>query len=74
MPAPSCSRRLRYRKIERWRAQRKAAIVVDVLKGKISAPEPPRKYGVTFQRRVPDSRFAESLPSLRSINRAVVPD
>lgn len=34
-------------KIERWTAQRKAAITVDVLKGKISVPEASRKYGFT---------------------------
>jgi transposase-like protein len=34
-------------KIERWTAQRKAAIIVDVLKGKISVPEACRKYGFT---------------------------
>ena len=34
-------------KIERWPAQRKAAIIVDVLKGKISVPEAARKYGFT---------------------------
>jgi|SRR5579875_308309 len=32
-------------KIERWTAQRKAAIILDVLKGKISVPEVCRKYG-----------------------------
>jgi hypothetical protein len=32
-------------KIERWTAQRKAAIVLDVLKVKISVPEACRKYG-----------------------------
>ena len=34
-------------RIERWTAQRKAAIIVDVLKGKISVPEACRKYGFT---------------------------
>ena len=34
-------------KIERWTAQRKAAIIVDVLKGMISVPEACRKYGIT---------------------------
>ncbi len=34
-------------KIERWTAQRKAAIIVDVLKGKISVPEACRRYGFT---------------------------
>jgi transposase-like protein len=30
-------------KFERWTAQRKAAIILDVLKGKISVPEAARK-------------------------------
>jgi len=34
-------------KIERWTARREAAIIVDVLKGKISVPEACRKYGFT---------------------------
>lgn len=34
-------------KFERWTAQRKAAIILDVLKGKISVPEAARKYGFT---------------------------
>lgn len=34
-------------KFERWTAQRKAAIILDVLKGKISVPEACRKHGVT---------------------------
>jgi transposase-like protein len=34
-------------KVERWTAQRKAAIILDVLKGKISVPEACRKYGFT---------------------------
>jgi transposase-like protein len=34
-------------KIERWTAQRKAAIILDVMKGKISVPEAARKYGFT---------------------------
>jgi transposase-like protein len=34
-------------KIERWTAQRKAAIIVDVLKGKMSVPEACRRYGFT---------------------------
>jgi transposase-like protein len=33
--------------IERWTAQRKAAIILDVLKGQISVPEAARKYGFT---------------------------
>ncbi|HVR46503.1 MAG TPA: DUF1153 domain-containing protein [Candidatus Binatia bacterium] len=38
-PAPEPER------FERWTAQRKAAIILDVLKGKISVPEAARKYG-----------------------------
>src|SRR5580704_17497427 len=34
-------------KFERWTAQRKAAIILDVLKGKISVPEAARKHGFT---------------------------
>jgi transposase-like protein len=34
-------------KFERWTAQRKAAIVLDVIKGKISVLEAARKYGFT---------------------------
>jgi transposase-like protein len=34
-------------KFERWTAQRKAAIILDVIKGKISVPEAARKYGFT---------------------------
>jgi len=34
-------------KFERWTAQRKAAIILDVLKGRISVPEAARKYGFT---------------------------
>lgn len=34
-------------KFERWTAQRKAAIILDVLKGSISVPEACRKYGFT---------------------------
>ena len=33
--------------IERWTAQRKATIILEVLKGQISVPEAARKYGVT---------------------------
>ena len=33
--------------IERWTAQRKAAIILAVLKGQISVPEAARKYGFT---------------------------
>jgi transposase-like protein len=31
--------------IERWTAQRKAAIIVEVMKEQISVPEAARKYG-----------------------------
>lgn len=34
-------------KFERWTAQRKAAIILEVLKGQISVPEACRKYGFT---------------------------
>jgi transposase-like protein len=34
-------------KFERWTAQRKAAIILEVLKGKISVPETCRKHGIT---------------------------
>jgi transposase len=34
-------------KFERWTAQRKAAIILEVLKGQISVPEASRKYGFT---------------------------
>jgi transposase-like protein len=34
-------------KFERWTAQRKAAIILEVLKGQISVPEAARKYGFT---------------------------
>jgi len=33
--------------IERWTAQRKAAIILEILKGQISVPEAARKYGFT---------------------------
>ncbi len=33
--------------IERWTAQRKAAIILEVLKGQISVPEAARKFGFT---------------------------
>ena len=33
--------------IERWTAQRKAAVIVEVMKGQISVPEAARKYGFT---------------------------
>ena len=33
--------------IERWAAQRNAAIILEVLKGQISVPEAARKYGFT---------------------------
>jgi|GEM_PF-1516425 len=34
-------------KFERWTAQRKAAIILEVLKGQISVPEAARRYGFT---------------------------
>lgn len=34
-------------KFERWTAQRKATIILEVLKGQISVPEACRKYGFT---------------------------
>jgi transposase-like protein len=34
-------------KFERWTAQRKAAIILEVLKGQISLPEASRRYGFT---------------------------
>ena len=34
-------------RFERWTAQRKAAIILEVLKGQISVPEAARKYGFT---------------------------
>lgn len=34
-------------KFERWTAQRKAAIILEVLKGQISIPEASRRYGFT---------------------------
>ena len=34
-------------KFERWTGQRKAAIILEVLKGKISVPEACRKHGIT---------------------------
>jgi transposase-like protein len=34
-------------KFDRWTAQRKAAIILEVLKGQISVPEAARKYGFT---------------------------
>lgn len=44
-PAPPPA--LEPEKFERWTAQRKAAIILDVLKGKISVPQAARKYGFT---------------------------
>lgn len=35
------------KKFERWTAQRKTAIILEVLKGKSSVPEAVRKYGFT---------------------------
>ena len=34
-------------KFERWTGQRKAAIILEVLKGQISVPEACRKHGIT---------------------------
>ena len=34
-------------KFDRWTAQRKAAIILEVLKGQVSVPEAARKYGFT---------------------------
>ena len=34
-------------KFERWTAQRKVAIILEVLKGQISVPEASRRYGFT---------------------------
>jgi len=34
-------------KFDRWTAQRKATIILEVLKGQISVPEASRKYGFT---------------------------
>ena len=34
-------------KFDRWTAQRKAAIILEVLKGQISVPEAARQYGFT---------------------------
>ena len=33
--------------IERWTAQRKAAIIIEVMRGQMSVPEAARKYGFT---------------------------
>ncbi len=33
--------------IERWTAQRKAAIIIEVMEGQISVPEAARKYDFT---------------------------
>jgi transposase-like protein len=33
-------------KFERWTAQRKAAVIMEVLKGQLSVPEACRKYGI----------------------------
>ncbi|HLX26691.1 MAG TPA: integrase core domain-containing protein [Candidatus Cybelea sp.] len=34
-------------KFERWTAQRKAAIILEILRGKISVPEAARRHGFT---------------------------
>lgn len=46
-PTPPAKPEPEAEKFERWTAQRKAAIILDVLKGKISVPEACRKYGFT---------------------------
>jgi transposase-like protein len=35
------------KKFDRWTAQRKSAIILEVLKGQVSVPEAARKYGFT---------------------------
>jgi transposase-like protein len=47
MPTSKPSAQAEEPKIERWTAQRKAAIILEVLKGRISVPEACRKYGFT---------------------------
>jgi transposase-like protein len=46
-PAPAPAQPPEPEKFERWTAQRKAAIIHEVLKGQISVPEACRKYGFT---------------------------
>lgn len=47
MAVPSGSQSLSEKPFERWTAQHKAAVILDVLKGKLSVPEACRKYGIT---------------------------
>jgi len=56
-------------KFERWTAQRKAAIILEVLKGKVSVPEAARKYGFTQgEHRNWADKFARGgIDALRSI-------
>jgi transposase-like protein len=46
-PTPPAKPEPESEKFERWTAQRKAAIILEVLKGQISVPEACRKHGVT---------------------------
>ena len=60
-------------KFERWTAQRKAAIILEVLKGQISVPEACRKHGMTqgeFRAWADEYHRAAALMRLRSTRRA----
>ncbi len=46
-PTPPAKPEPEPEKFERWTAQRKAAIILEVLKGQISVPEACRKHGIT---------------------------
>ena len=46
-PSPPAKPEPEPEKFERWTAQRKAAIILEVLKGQISVPEACRKHGIT---------------------------
>jgi transposase-like protein len=46
-PSPPAKPEPELEKFERWTAQRKAAIILEVLKGQISVPEACRKHGIT---------------------------
>jgi|SRR5437660_240995 len=46
-PSPPPKPQREPEKVERWTAQRKAAIILEVLKGQISVPEVCRKHGIT---------------------------
>jgi len=48
-------------KFERWTAERKAAIILEVLKGQISGPEASRKYGFT------QASFANGLMNITAV-------